>query len=207
MAGGNIPGPFGVGANQPVVDTGTNAMTNHQVPQPHGLKTATNGVVELEVNGTIIAGGPLSKGTIIEVNAAGVKTPSKWRRFIAYANVVHVGGSLAWRANNPGNLRGAATKIGSVSGAVGSFAVFANLDDGHAAQRALYLDKYGSIKVRDAINKLTPPNENDTVKYLAELKRAGVDLDKDVKSQIDVLMPAVEVNEGLIAGIVVKRIP
>jgi len=37
--------------------------------------------------------------------------------------------------------------------------------------------------VRDAINKLTPPNENDTEGYLAQLKAAGVDLDKDVKSQ------------------------
>lgn len=118
-----------------------------------------------------------------------------------------MGGSLAWRANNPGNLRGAATKIGSVTGAVGSFAVFATLDDGRAAQRTLYLEKYGAMSVRNAINKLTPPSENDTDKYLAELKDAGVDLDKEVKSQIDVLMPAVAANEGLIAGIVVARTP
>ena len=205
MAGGKVPGPVGVGASQPVVDAGTNAMTDHQVPQPKGLKKPTDDVVKLEISGAIVAGGPLSKATIIEVNAAGLKTPSKWRRYIAYADVIHVGGSLAWRANNPGNLREAANKIGLVPGAKGTFAVFANLDDGHAAQRALYLDKYGSMKVLDAINKLTPPSENDTVQYLADLKRAGVDLDKDVKSQIDVLMPAVAVNEGLIAGIVVKR--
>ena len=60
---------------------------------------------------------------------------------------------------------------------------------------------------QDAINKLTPPSENDTVKYLADLKKAGVDLTKTVKSQIDVLMPAVEANEGLITGTVVPRTP
>jgi len=42
---------------------------------------------------------------------------------------------------------------------------------------------------------------------LADLKKAGVDLTKTVKSQIDVLMPAVEANEGLITGIVVPRTP
>jgi hypothetical protein len=159
------------------------------------------------INGTIIEGGPLSASTQDAVNAAGAKTPSQWRRYIAYKDVVNVGGSLAWRANNPGNLRGASTKIGTVSGAVGTFAVFATLADGRAAQKALYLDKYGDSTVKAAINKLTPPNENDTTKYLADLKKAGVDLDKTVKSQIDVLMPAVEANEGLIAGTVVPRTP
>jgi hypothetical protein len=42
---------------------------------------------------------------------------------------------------------------------------------------------------------------------LAELKKAGVDLDKDVSSQIDVLMEAIEANEGMIEGFEVKRVP
>ncbi len=158
------------------------------------------------IPGTIIAGGPLNQATIVAVNVAATKTPAQWRRYIAYATQVKVGGSLAWRANNPGNLRDASSKIGHVSGAVGTFAVFANLDDGRAAQRALYLNKYGAMTVRDAVAKLTPPSENNTVRYLAELQRAGVDPDKDVRSQVDVLMPAVAVSEGLIAGIVVLRV-
>jgi len=187
-----------------VVTTTTPARSpsavQHVLPQVH---TAA----QLTITGSVIAGGPLSQTTIAAVNAAGARTPAQWRRYIAYQSEVKVGGSLAWRANNPGNLRDAASKIGSVSGAVGTFAVFAELDDGRAAQRALYLDKYGAMSVRDAINKLTPPSENDTTKYLDELKGAGVDLDKDVKSQIDVLMPAVAANEGVIAGTVVTRTP
>jgi hypothetical protein len=139
------------------------------------------------------------------VNAAAARTPAQWRRYIAYDQSVKVGGSLAWRANNPGNLRDAPTKIASVSGAVGRFAVFASLADDRAAQRDLYLTKYGAMKVRAAINHLTPPSENDTARYLAALRTAGVDLDKDVQSQIDVLMGAVEANEGLIQGIEVPR--
>jgi hypothetical protein len=161
----------------------------------------------LQINGTIVAGGPLSPATIVAVNAAAAKTPAQWRRYVAYQTVVKVGGSLAWRANNPGNLRDAATKIGTVPGAVGSFAVFASLDDGRSAQRSLYLARYGDMKVKDAVNILTPPSENDTTQYLAQLKVAGVDLDKDVKSQIDVFMRAVQANEGLITGTEVQRVP
>lgn len=187
-----------------VISTTTPARSSTSVQ--HALPQSQV-AAQLKISGTVIAGGPLSQSTIAAVNAAAAKTPSQWRRYIAYQGEVKVGGSLAWRANNPGNLRGASTKIGSVTGAVGTFAVFATLDDGRAAQRALYLDKYGAMSVRDAINKLTPPSENDTAKYLTELKNAGVDLDKDVKSQIDVLMPAVAANEGLIAGTVVTRTP
>ena len=92
-------------------------------------------------------------------------------------------------------------------GAVGKFAVFATLEDGRAAQRNLYLTKYGDMKVRDAIDKLTPPSENDTGQYLADLKAAGIDLDATVKSQIDALMKAVQSNEGLIEGTEVDRVP
>lgn len=162
---------------------------------------------KLAIKGQIVAGGEFSNSTIERVNAAAEKTPSQWRRYVGYATSVKVGGSLAWRANNPGNLRDAATKIGLVPGQVGSFAVFETLEIGRAAQRNLYLTKYGAMTVAKAIEKLTPDSENDTQKYLANLKRAGVDLDKDVKSQIDNLMPAIEANEGLILGIEVSRLP
>jgi len=162
---------------------------------------------KLKITGKIVAGGELSPATIEAVNKAAETTPPQFRRYIAYEKVVKVGGSLAWRANNPGNLRDASTKIGTVPGAVGNFAVFATLEDGRKAQKNLYLSTYGDMTVTAAINKLTPSNENDTKQYLANLKKAGVDLDKDVKSQIDLLMKAVEANEGLIAGTEVTRVP
>lgn len=159
------------------------------------------------INGTVVAGSTLSNKTISAINSVAKKVPSQWRRYIAYTGIVKVGGSLAWRANNPGNLRDSATKIGSVPGRVGQFAVFASLEDGRLAQKNLYLSKYGDMKVREAINKLTPPSENDTAKYLLELQKYGVNLDAPVKSQIDILMKAVEPNEGLIPGIEITRIP
>lgn len=181
---------------------GPTSEKNNMIPN-----NSNQGATILKINGTIVGGGPLSIGTIILVNAAAAKTPAQWRRYIAYEGKVKVGGSLAWRANNPGNLRDASNKIGSVSGAVGHFAVFSTKDEGRTAQKNLYINKYGAMKVRNAINKLTPPSENDTIHYLAELKKAGVYLDKDVSSQINVLMEAVEANEGMIAGIEVTRVP
>ena len=121
------------------------------------------------------------------------------------ATHVKVGGSLAWRANNPGNLRGSDQEIAKVKGGTGKFAVFETMEIGRAAQKALYNDKYGKSSVRDAVNKLTPPSENDTAKYLAALQKAGVDLDKNVESQIGKLMTAIEENEGMIVGEVVER--
>ncbi len=172
----------------------------------HRAKPVAASVV-LKLSGVIVAGGALSDNTVLAVNAAAEKTKMNGHRYIAYETNVLVGGSLAWRANNPGNLRDAASKIGLTPGEVGHFAVFASLEAGRAAQRLLYLDKYGAKTVRAAVSKLTPSSENDTTGYLAELKNAGLDLDKDVKSQIDALMKAVAVNEGLIPGTVVARVP
>lgn len=199
--------PGGPGAFRSPAPIGANPiMDKWKCPKPLGTKVE-NCAATVAISGVIVAGGPLSQQTILAVNEAAAKTPSQWRRYVAYSETVKVGGSLAWRTNNPGNLRNASKKIGSVPGAVGNFAVFASLEDGRSAQRDLYLSKYGEMKVRDAINKLTPPSENDTKAYLAQLNAAGVDLDESVKSQIDALMKAVEASEGLIPGIEIVRLP
>ena len=158
------------------------------------------------IKGIIAAGDSLSEDLITRVNEAAKSTPAQWYRYIAYQDVVKVGGSLAWRANNPGNLRSDKTEIAKTPGASGKFAVFENMAAGREAQKKLYVEKYGGQSVQDAVNKLTPPSENDTKRYLKELKAAGVKLDETVKSQIDVLMVAIQVNEGMIEGIIVPRI-
>lgn len=173
-------------------------ISSAQPAAPPAKKTPT-------ISGTIIEGGPLSDADVDAIDNAAKSVPKQFKRYVAYAGAIKVGGSLAWRANNPGNLRDDASKIGTVPGAVGTFAVFATMDAGRAAQKALYLNKYGAMTVRAAIEKLTPPSENDTETYLKRLAGAGVNLDKDVKSQIDVLMPAVEANEGMISGVEVAR--
>lgn len=156
-----------------------------------------------EVKCTIAQGSDLNNETRKNVSEA-LKN-EKNKRCIAYETFVKVGGSLAWRANNPGNLRNAPTKIATAPGAEGTFAVFATMADGRAAQRSLYLAKYGKMKVRDAVAKLTPPSENDTARYIKNLESQGINVDETVESQIDNLMTAIEANEGLIVGTEVPR--
>jgi hypothetical protein len=196
----------GPGAFYNVGPLGTNFALDKWM-RPGMLDVRYKEKTEILIKGAIVTGGPLSKDTIVAINKAAGKTPIQWRRYVAYADKVKVGGSLAWRTNNPGNLRDAPTKIGTVPGAVGKFAVFASLEDGRAAQRNLYISQYGAMKVRQAINKLTPPTENDTESYLRQLIAAGVNIDQDVQSQIDTLMSAVEASEGLIEGIEIPRNP
>ena len=155
--------------------------------------------------GTIAEGGALNDATITAVKDALKKATTK--RYVAYQDMVKVGGTLAWRANNPGNLRDAQTKIARVSGQVDKFAVFATMEDGRKAQKDLYVKTYGDMKVRDAVAKLTPPSENDTKQYLKDLQAQGVNLDDTVKSQIDKMMEAVKKNEGMKEGIEVPRSP
>jgi hypothetical protein len=198
--GGDAP-PAGVGG--PMADDGyTVTQVSYREPEAQAPKPAAK---QPTIPGKVVAGSPLSDADVEAIDGAAKSVPKQFQRYVAYSGVIKVGGSLSWRANNPGNLRDAASKIDTISGAVGTFAVFATMDDGRAAQRALYLDKYGTMTVKAAIEKLTPPSENDTTRYLERLKAAGVDLDKDVKSQIDKLMPAVEANEGMITGVEVPR--
>ena len=183
-------------------DAGTSPPAPSQADAPSPAPVAKKTPL---IPGTIVEGGPLSDADIDAINTAAKSVPPQFKRYVAYAGVIKVGGSLAWRANNPGNLRDDASKIGTVHGAVGTFAVFATMEAGRAAQKSLYLNKYGDMTVKAAIEKLTPRSENDTDTYLQRLADAGVKLDKDVKSQIDTLMSAVEANEGMIKGVEVTR--
>ncbi|MBI2571754.1 MAG: hypothetical protein HYV63_32490 [Candidatus Schekmanbacteria bacterium] len=162
---------------------------------------------QLTVKGVIAAGGELSANTILAVNEAAQQVGDQPRRYVAYDDVVKVGGSLAWRANNPGNLRNASTKIATVPGAVGSFAVFASMEAGRQAQKDLYLNNYGDKSVREAVAELTPPSENNTAAYLEELASQGIKLDETVRSQIEPLMEAIKNSEGMIAGTEARRVP
>lgn len=161
----------------------------------------------LSIKGVIAEGGELSANTIKDINEAAKSVPREFRRFIAYKDGVKVGGPLSWRANNPGNLRGSSTEIGKVPGAKGEFSIFKTPDDGRAAQKELYLRKYGDWTVDAAVRKLTPENENNVEQYLKDLAAQGINLTKDVKSQIEPLMPAIKRNEGSKEGTVVNRRP
>jgi len=191
-----------------VVEAVPHAIEASQITSAQAAKKVKNKKAKkrkLKIGGEIVSGGPLSDVDIDNINKASQTVPEKFKRYLAYSDIIKVGGSLAWRANNPGNLRDAPSKLRTVRGSVGKFAAFATMTMGRAAQKELYLNHYGSKTVRAAIKRLTPPSENNTARYLKRLADAGIDLNKSVESQIDKLMSAVEENEGMIHGVEIQR--
>lgn len=90
------------------------------------------------------------------------------------------GGTLAWRNNNPGNLRaypfafnhGAIGTGGGATGKTKGFAIFPDMDTGWNAMRDLLAtDSYQGLTIEEAINKYSPPAENDVERYLGFIEK------------------------------------
>jgi len=163
---------------------------------------------------TVAEGSPLNDATLKAVAKAMKTEKLNSNKCIAYKEIIKIGGEIAWRANNPGNL-GSKNNKPPIPGRIGEVykpgklyeAVFPDWNTGVLAQRSLYEMKYGNERVRDAVKKITPSNENDTEGYLNKLEKAGVNLDQTVISQIYLLMKAISKNEGIKMGTVVTRVP
>ncbi|HVX91555.1 MAG TPA: hypothetical protein VHC20_08170, partial [Candidatus Paceibacterota bacterium] len=83
---------------------------------------------------------------------------------------VRRGGTLAWRNNNPGNLRGAPTQIGTNHSLSGQFAIFNSPEIGRQAEMDLIFGpRYADLTIADAMYIYAPPSENDTEAYIANI--------------------------------------
>jgi uncharacterized Zn-binding protein involved in type VI secretion len=120
---------------------------------------------------------------------------------------VRIGGSRAWRNNNPGNI--VAGKWANAHGAIGSdghMAVFPDEATGKAAIGDLLRgDGYKNLSISDAMQKYAPPFENDTTGYINALHNAtGLDTSRTVGSLSDAEMgsftSAIQQHEGWIPG-------
>lgn len=99
-----------------------------------------------------------------------------------------IGGSRAWRNNNPGNIIN--SKFAREHGAIGvggRFAVFPDEETGMNAIKALLRTKnYASLTVGGAISRYAPPNENDTAKYQTKLEQlTGISVNTPMASLND----------------------
>ncbi|PJK01105.1 hypothetical protein CO641_04065 [Lysobacteraceae bacterium NML91-0213] len=123
------------------------------------------------------------------------------------------GGTLAWRLNNPGNLRPSRLYegvIGTADTPNGRFAIFASPEAGRTEKRKLLRRGYDHLSLRDAIYKYAPPNENDTEKYLAFVKRRtslgeNTLLSTMSDAQLGDIMAAMEQMEGYNANQETRR--
>lgn len=126
---------------------------------------------------------------------------------------LYIGGSFAWRTNNPGNMakpgrRIVSTSIGyaqRTSNRKSIFLIFPDRATGDAERIRLLKEEYGDSSIAAMIERYAPRKENDTDKYIATVAKAtGVDkstrLDDLTDDQFKKLTAAMARHEGWIPG-------
>ncbi|HDR1793436.1 TPA: integrating conjugative element protein [Pasteurella multocida] len=114
------------------------------------------------------------------------------------------GGSLAWRNNNPGNIRAGAfaKSLGAIGVGPGGFAIFPDAETGTRAISALMRTKnYNNLSIADAIARYAPPSENNTAAYQAAIrKQTGLDSLRKISTLSDTelgrVVDAIKQHEG-----------
>lgn len=114
------------------------------------------------------------------------------------------GGTIAWRFNNPGNLRpGPKYKlhIGQGKTASGMFLIFPTPEAGREEKRGLLLRKYKDDSIARMLYTYAPPQENDTEGYISSVcRKTGFSRDRIVgefsHDEMTKLMTAMEEHEG-----------
>ncbi len=85
--------------------------------------------------------------------------------------IERIGGTIAWRNNNPGCIRysNKAVSMGAIGSANG-FAIFPDEETGMRAIKTLLLsDGYRNLNIASAIGIYAPPHENNTEHYINAL--------------------------------------
>jgi hypothetical protein len=138
------------------------------------------------------------------------------RRYVVYQDVVRWGGTMAWRTNNPGNMK--FTQFSQAHGAIAEIkpwkcqAVFPDLATGVKALNALLkTHTYKVMTIREAITRFAPPEDgNDTEQYIADVTVATLLPDDTVLSkltgdQFDVVVKVIRRTEDLTKGQLLDR--
>lgn len=121
------------------------------------------------------------------------------------SHLLRNGGTIAWRFNNPGNIRPAKTnvslRIGTGKTASGEFCIFPSYEIGRRAKKELLRRKYNQFTIPEAMEVYAPRSENDTDSYIEHIIKKtnlprSVPLSSLTDDQFDALMDAMESKEG-----------
>lgn len=123
----------------------------------------------------------------------------------------HVGGTRAWRNNNPGNIRMSdfSRRAGAI-GEAGGFAVFPDEQTGQRAVKQLLRGKsYNNLTIANAVSRYAPPSENNTVAYQRSIERlTGLSINRRISdlsdAELDKVVGAIRQIEGWKPGRVEK---
>lgn len=119
-------------------------------------------------------------------------------------HLLRSGGTIAWRFNNPGNLRPGSKytlQIGKGTTKSGDFLIFPTVEAGRTEKKGLLLRKYKDDTVAQMMEQYAPRTENDTDKYATYITtQSGVSKDAVIgklsDSELAALMQAMEKYEG-----------
>lgn len=123
----------------------------------------------------------------------------------------HVGGTRAWRNNNPGNIRMSdfSRRAGAI-GTAGGFAVFPDEQTGmRAVKQLLRSESYNKLTIAGAISRYAPPAENNTAAYHRSIeKMTGLSINRIMSdlsdTELDKVANAIRQIEGWKPGTVVE---
>ena len=130
------------------------------------------------------------------------------------SHLLRSGGTIAWRFNNPGNIRPATTnaglRIGTGKTASGEFCIFPCYEVGRKAKKELLRRKYDKYTIPEALEIYAPRSENDTDSYIEHIvNKTGLPRDKPLSSftdaQLDSMMDAMESKEGFNAKVDTRK--
>ena len=130
------------------------------------------------------------------------------------SHLLRSGGTIAWRFNNPGNIRPASTnaslRIGTGKTASGEFCIFPSYEIGRRAKKELLRRKYNAYTIPEAMEIYAPRSENDTDAYIEHIvKKTALPRDKALSSftdqQLDAMMDAMESREGFNAKAATRK--
>lgn len=184
-----------------IYDSGSGILPNYEMPEmedfpdlsdlmnwtPDGNITGgTTGTTSVPISVPPISTGGRTAITAININVGE----------IAYtapdgSKYTHLGGSLTWRANNPGALRYSdfTRRMGAIGKTINNFAIFPNPEVGRRANVALLkTEKYRNKTLAEAIHTYAPSSDgNNPVSYAARLARAiGVPVNMYLRNMSDI---------------------
>jgi hypothetical protein len=141
----------------------------------------------------------------------GLEVFTNGKRYIIFTDEVRSGGTISWRARNPGNIRngdhyGAYPGKKANTASAGSFAVFPDEQTGFDAIKHV-LKGYGNVTVAQAMHKYAPAGDgsNDPDAYARSVaQKMGVPVTTSVQSlddgQMQTFAEAIKHVEGWTAG-------
>ena len=158
---------------------GRNAVDTRTATANAGGGQAVSGTIGAAAVGGSAATGLLAQQAAPQQvqTAIAREVTANGRRYVIYNDEVRTGGSVSWRARNPGNIRhganyGAVPGVHAHAGANGTFAVFPDEQTGMAAITRV-LHGYGHVTVADAMSTYAPSNDNnDPVAYAQSVSDA-----------------------------------